>query len=258
MLRPYFLGLAMAALGPFAFGFLTVEPVFFLAFAALFFLGHALLRPYDIPRGIEVIQNTGFILLIFRAAFNIGQAGLSLMAGMILANATGYPFRAINIPGRPDLSVQGFDLSTGTLLALTLGVSIVGLILAKLKQTPADVFTTRGGVLGVSEAFDRVVTRRFGRVIAMFHPQASRAGKNATMAIIRPWALRPYSDGKGTDAMRRLVQHVRPDGHQARLAHVLLFAANGSNSDAETALRVLLEQPGSEMLKSLPEFAAYI
>ena len=237
---------------------MTVEPLYFFAFAIAFFLGHILLRPYDLPRGMECLQNTGFILLIARAGFSVAQAGPAMMAGMVLAKQTGFPFRALTIPGRPDLTQPGLDLSTGTLLAVTFAISLAGIALARLTHTNTDLFGSRHGILGIGEAFDRFMTRRFSRRTAQFQPQASRPGDTASMVVIRPWALRPFRDTNSPEKQIRLVAKVRPGGHQLRLAHMLADAATHGNGNAETALRALLSLRQAVDLRSDPAFAGFL
>jgi len=253
MSRGHRAGLVFAALGPFLFGFFTTDPALFAGFALLFFAAHIWLRPYDLPRGIECIQNTGLILLIFRAGISIAQAGLPMLAGMVLAGLTSYPLRAIDIPGRPELSRPGIDLSSETLLAVTLALSIAGVGLARGLRRDVDLFGSRGGLWGFGERIDTAMTRRFGRTSAMFNPQASRPGASATMVIVRPWALQPFPEEKSSAAMQRLVAHLRPGGHQRRLAHVLAFAARRGNPDAALALRELMQLPETEALRNDPE-----
>jgi hypothetical protein len=257
MTRGHRIGLAIAALGPFIFGFLSTDPALFLAFGLLFYLSHIVLRPYDFPRGIECIQNTGFLLLIGRAGVSIAQAGLPLLAGMVLAKLTGYPLRAIDIPGYPELSQPGIDLSPETLLAITLAVSIAGIGLARAIRRNVDLFGSRTGLWGVGERIDTVMTRRFGRASAMFNPQASRPGSAASMVVIRPWALRPLPEDKSSAAMQALVARAPTGGHQKRLAHVLALAARRGNPDAAIALQEFLKQPGTEALRNVPEFSIY-
>jgi len=257
MTRAHQAGLVIAGLGPFVFGFFTTDPALFAGFAVLFFAAHIWLRPYDLPRGIECLQNTGFILLITRAGISIAQAGLPLLAGMILAKLANYPLRAIEIPGRPELSRPGIDLSSEALLAVTLAISIAGIGLARGLRRDVDLFGSRDGLWGIGERMDTFMTRRFGRTGAMFNPQASRPGASATMVVVRPWALRPYPEEKSAAAMQRLVSHLRPGGHQRRLAHVLDFAARRANPDAALALQELLKLPGTEALRDDPGFAPY-
>ena len=257
MSRGHQAGLVIAALGPFVFGFFTTDPALFVAFAVLFFFAHIWLRPYDLPRGIECIQNTGLILLIFRAGICIAQAGLAMLTGMVLAGLAGYPLRAIDIPGRPELSRPGIDPSAELLLAATLALSIAGIGMARALRRDSDLFGSRAGVWGIAESIERWITHRFGRSSALFNPQASRPGDAATMVVVRPWALRPLPEEKSAAAMQRLVSHARPGGHRRRLAHVLAFAARRGNPDAALALRVLLQLPGTEVLQNDPGFAPY-
>ncbi len=246
MIRPYWLGLALVGCGPLAYGFLSSDISYAVVFPVLFFLGHRLIRPYDWPRGLEVIQNTGIALLMSRALIHGVQVGVLLTAGITSAGALGNPFRLIFIPGQPTPITPPL-MAAEPLAAICIALSLIGLALAVLTRSEADIFTTRAGLLGMPEAFDRFMTRRSSVQSAKFSPQASSAGDAASMVVIRPWALAPFASRQSPAALAELVAKVAPGGPARRLAAVLAFAAAQGNPHAAIALQELTRLRGPEV-----------
>lgn len=253
MIRPYWIGLALAACGPLAFGFLSSDLSYAVVFPVLFFVAHRLIRPFDWPRGWEIIQNTGASLLLGRAVFHGVQAGVLLILGGGFAGGLAYPFRSVFIPGQ-QVPVVPFLMTPEPLAAICVALTLAGLALAVATKSEADVFTTRAGPLGWPEAFDRLMTARLSRTSAMFSPQASSAGEGASMVVIRPWALWPLSSRQSPEALAALVDKVAPGGPERRLAAVLDVASARGNPHAATALRELrrLRGPGAAALSPEP------